>query len=264
MEHTVKTSDATISYDVAGPATAPALLFLNSIGSTRELWSRQLPEFSAVYRVIRIDARGHGRSSVPTGDYTIGQLAHDALAVIDAEGIDSAHVCGLSLGGLTAMWLGVHASPRVKSLVLANTAARIGSVQSWTERIALVREHGMSAVAERAMLLWFSPGFRERDPETVERFRTMLQSCSPAGYLGCCAALRDADLREAIPGIRCPVLAVAGSSDTSTPVDALQFIQARIAGARMVTLDSAHLSNVEQAEAFTSSVLKFLTSSASI
>jgi 3-oxoadipate enol-lactonase len=255
-----KNGDVSISYDVEGPASAPALLLANSIGSTRNLWARQLLAFSSAYRVIRYDARGHGRSSVMPGEYTIEQLGQDALAVLDAVGVDSAHICGISLGGLTAMWLGIHAVPRVKSLVLANTAARIGSVQSWTERIALVREHGMAAVAERAMPLWFSKEFHEREADTVNRFRTMLQSCSPNGYLGCCGALRDADLSEMISSIRCPVLAVAGTIDTSTPVDALRFIHERISGSRMVTLDAAHLSNVEQANVFTSKVMAFLGS----
>ena len=260
MERSVDTSGARISYEVDGPADAPGLLLVNSIGTTRHLWTRQVPAFSSAYRVIRYDARGHGGSSVPPGDYTLEQLAQDALAVLDAAAADTAHVCGISLGGLTAMWLGVHASPRVKSLVLANTAARIGSVQSWTERIALVREHGMAAVADRAMPVWFSKAFCERDSDTVTRFRAMLQSCPAEGYLGCCGALRDADLRDAVAAIRCPVLTVAGSVDTSTPPDGLKFIHDRVPGSRMITLDTAHLSNVEQANVFTSKVMAFVGS----
>jgi 3-oxoadipate enol-lactonase len=249
---------ASISFQVDGSDEAPALLLINSIGTTRDLWAHQLSSFSPRYRVIRYDARGHGQSSVPSGDYTIEQLAQDALAVLDAAQADTAHVCGISLGGITAMWLGIHASPRVKSLVLANTAARIGSVQSWTERIALVRDHGMAAVAERAMQTWFTKEFRDRDPATVNRFRTMVQSCPAEGYLGCCAALKEADLRDGIAAIRCPVLAVAGSADPATPVEGLKFIHEHITGARMITLDSAHLSNVEQADVFTSKVMAFL------
>lgn len=254
----VKNNGVSISYSVDGPADAPALLLINSIGTRRDLWADQLSTLSSAYRVIRYDARGHGRSSVPPGDYTIEQLARDALAVLDAAKAETAHVCGISLGGITAMWLGIHASTRLKSLVLANTAARIGSVESWTERIALVRDHGMDAVAERAMQTWFTKEFRERNPGTVSRFRAMVQACPAEGYLGCCAALKEADLREAIGEIRCPVLAVAGSVDPATPVEGLEFIHERIAGARMVTLDCAHLSNVEQADVFTSKVMAFL------
>jgi len=259
----VEHSGARISYTVAGPSGTPVLLLINSIGTARELWAPQVEAFSRAYRLIRYDARGHGASSVPSGDYTIEQLGRDALAILDAERADTASVCGISLGGLTAMWMGVHAPQRVASLILANTAARIGTVQSWTDRMALVRERGMSAVADLAIPLWFSSGFAQRHPATLARFRSMIEACAPEGYLGCCAALRDEDLREAIADIRCPVLAVAGHADVPTPVGALQFIHERVPGSRMVTLDAAHLSNVEQAEAFTAAVTEFLGSSRS-
>jgi 3-oxoadipate enol-lactonase len=208
--------------------------------------------------VIRYDARGHGRSSAPPGDYTVEQLGRDALAILDTLAVPAAHVCGISLGGLTAQWLGIHAAPRVRSLVLANTAARIGSLESWSERIALVREKGMSAVADRAMPIWFSPAFHERDPETVHGFRAMVQGCPPEGYLGCCAALRDADLRGEIASIDAPTLTVASTADTATPPEGLAFIRDRVRGAQTVTLDSGHLSNVECAAEFTAAVLDFL------
>jgi 3-oxoadipate enol-lactonase len=262
MEHQVTTAGATISYEVDGPQDGPALLLINSIGSTRELWARQMPAFAGRYRVIRYDARGHGQSSAPKGDYTIEQLGRDALALLDALTIDAAHICGISLGGLTAQWLGINAADRVRTLILANTAARIGSLESWSERIALVREKGMSAVADRAMAVWFSPAFHERDPETVHGFRAMVQNCPPDGYLGCCAALRDADLREEIAKITAPTLTVASTGDTATAPDGLVFIRDRVRGARMVTLDSGHLSNVERAEEFTAAALDFLSEGA--
>jgi len=259
MKHQVTHDRATIDYDVDGPHDGPALLLVNSIGSTRELWVRQMPAWSGRFRVIRYDARGHGRSSVPRGDYTIAQLGGDAIAILDALQIPAAHVCGISLGGLTAQWIGVHAPDRLRSLVLANTAARIGSLESWSERIALVRERGMSAVADRAMGVWFSPAFHERDPETVHGFRAMVQGCPPEGYLGCCAALRDADLRDAIATIAAPTLTIASTGDTATPPEGLAFIRDRIPGARMLTVDSGHLSNVECAEQFTGGVMDFLS-----
>ena len=249
---------ARIDYSVAGAPTDPALLFINSIGTTRELWARQLPRLSKSFRVITYDARGHGFSQATVGDYTIEQLGRDALAVLDDAGAESAHVCGISLGGITGMWLGVHAPRRIHSLVVANTAARIGSVQMWTERIAFVREQGMAALADMTMPRWFTEAFRTREPLTIEQFRAMVASCSTDGYLGCSAALRDEDLREAIAGIRCPVLCIAGSADVATPPDALQFIHERIAGSRLIMLDAAHLSNVEQNEAFNRALLDFL------
>jgi 3-oxoadipate enol-lactonase len=249
---------ARIDYSIAGTATAPALLFINSIATTRELWARQVPRCSKSLRVITYDARGHGYSQVNSGDYTIEQLGRDALAVLNAAGVESAHVCGISLGGLTAMWLGVHAPRRIKSLVLANTAARIGSLEMWTERVTFVRQQGMATLADMTMPRWFTDGFRAREPQTVEQFRGMVAACPQDGYLGCCAALRDEDLREAIATIRCPVLCVAGNSDPATPPEALRFIHERIAGSTIVLLDAAHLTNVEQHDAFNSQLLGFL------
>ena len=254
----VRSGEATISYDVDGDPEATVLLLINSIGSTRDMWARQMPALTTSYRVIRYDARGHGASSAPRGPYTLDQLGTDALAILDAVGASSAHVCGISLGGMTGQWLGLNAPNRVRGLVLANTAARIGTMESWTERIALVHQKGMSAVADLAMERWFTPAFRERDPETVHAFRTMVQNCPPDGYLGCCAALRDADLRDSISSITAPTLLIASSADTATPPEGLEFIRARVNGARLVTLNSAHLSNVECAEEFTDAVLGFL------
>src|SRR4029453_9541374 len=175
-------------------------------------------------------------------------------------GATSAHVCGISLGGITAQWLGLNAPQRVRSLVLANTAARIGTVESWTERIAVVHQKGMSAVADLSMARWFTPAFQERDPETVRVFRTMVQNCPPDGYLGCCAALRDADLRESISSINAPTLLIASSADAATPPEGTEVITDRVSRSTLITLASAHLSNVECAEEFTSAVLDFLKS----
>jgi 3-oxoadipate enol-lactonase len=222
------------------------------------MWARQMDAFRAAFRVIRYDARGHGTSSVLRGPYTIEQLGSDALSILDDAGVQAAHVCGISLGGITAQWLGLNAPERVRGLVLANTAARIGTVESWTERIDLVHQKGMSAVADLAMERWFTPSFRERDPETVRAFRTMVQNCPTDGYLGCCAALRDADLRDQVSAMTAPTLLIASTADTATPVEGLQFLRERVSTSELVTLESAHLSNVECAGKFTEVVLDFL------
>jgi 3-oxoadipate enol-lactonase len=258
MDRTVISAGATISYSIDGPTDGPTLLLINSIAATRELWSSQMADFGGTHRVITYDARGHGRSSVPPGDYTIEQLGRDALAILDAEAIASAHICGISLGGITAMWLGVHAPDRVRSLTLANTGARIGSVEMWTERIGMVREKGMAPLAEMTMPRWFTEDFRTRQPHIIERFRTIVAACPLEGYLGCCAALRDEDLRDAIASIQRPVRAIAGRADVATPPEALQLVHERIAGSTMVTLDAAHLSNVERAEEFSEALRDFV------
>jgi 3-oxoadipate enol-lactonase len=248
-----------LSFTVTGPPDAPPLLLINSIGARRKvLWSRQVSAFARGFRVISYDPRGHGDSSVPTGEYTLDQLGQDAVAVLDAAGAPVAHACGISMGGITALWLGVHARERVKSLIVANTAARIGSLQSWTDRIALVQAEGLAGVAAQAMPRWFTQPFHDREPETIRAFQEMVESISPTGYLGCCAALRDGDLREAIASIDRPTLAIAGAADALTPPAALSFIHEQIAGSRLVTLDCSHISNVEKSDEFNETVLQFL------
>jgi 3-oxoadipate enol-lactonase len=261
MDRIVQSDEARISYCIDGRPDAPPLVLSNSIGTTRDLWARQAPALINAFRVIRYDTRGHGDSDVPSGDYTVEQLGRDVLAILDQEDIATAHVCGLSLGGITAMWLGVNAPERVSSLVLANTGARLRDEQFWNERIALVQSQGMGALAERAVTAWFSDGFRERDPDTVHDFRAMLADCSPTGYAGCCAALRDADLRNEIAAIRCPALVIGGTVDMATPLALAEFVRDQIAGTQLVTLDAAHLSNVEQAAAFTDALMEFLAAS---
>jgi len=258
MERTVETGGARITYLAEGPRGAPTVLFVNSIGATRDLWGPQVAAVTKAHRAITYDARGHGLSSAPPGDYSIADLAGDAVAILDAEGLDRAHVCGISLGGLTGMWLGINAPGRVRSLTLANTAARIGTTESWTARMDLVREKGMTGVADLAIPLWFTERFRAEAPHTITVFRHMIESCSPTGYLGCCAALRDEDLREQISAISCSVLCVASSGDVPTPPEGLQYVHSQIADSRLLMLDAAHISNIEQMGDFNVALTGFL------
>jgi 3-oxoadipate enol-lactonase / 4-carboxymuconolactone decarboxylase len=239
-----------LHYRVDGPDAAPPVLLINSLGTNLDLWSPQVEAWSPHLRVIRYDTRGHGKSGVPPGEYTLDQLGADAIRILDAVGVESAHVCGISLGGVTAMWLGVRHPQRVRSLVIANTAAKVGTPQRWAERIGKVRSEGMTAVANMIMPAWFSPAFRERQPETVARFHEMVATTDPDGYVGCCAALRDGDLREEIGRIRRLALVIAGDQDTSTTVADAEAISFAIPGSTMLTLNAAHLTNVECAEAF--------------
>ncbi len=247
-----------LSISEFGSPTSPPLLLISSLGATKEvLWARQIPALANQFRVITYDPRGHGQSAVPPGEYSLDDLGRDAITVLDAAGVAEAHLCGISMGGITALWLGVHAPHRVRGMVVANTAARIGSLQSWGDRIALVRAEGLAGVAEQAMPRWFSDSFRSREPETISKVRSMVASISPEGYLGCCAALRDGDLREAIGGISKPLLAVAGAMDMLTPPEALAFVHEQVAGSTLVTLDCAHISNIEKSAEFNDAVSRF-------
>src|SRR5436190_572536 len=131
-----------------GSSSAPALLLLGSLGTTSDIWRPQQAELAHTLRVIRVDTRGHGASVAPSGDYTLDELGADALSVLDAAGIERAAVCGVSLGGMTAMWLAAHAPERVRALLAVSTALKIGVRSTWDERIAVVKAGGTEAVAD--------------------------------------------------------------------------------------------------------------------
>jgi len=239
-----------LRYVVSGPLDGEPVLLSHSLGTRLELWDALAATLEPHYCVVRYDTRGHGESDVPTGEYSIDDLGRDAVAVLDAAGVTDAHMIGISLGGLTAMWLGINAPSRVRSLVVANSAARVGTPGRWEERIAMVRDRGLGPVSDMTMGGWFTPEFAERDPAAVDRCRQMIADCDPAGYIGCCAALREADLRPGLPTIAAPTIVLAGERDPSTTVADASQVAAAIAGSRLLTLPSAHMSVIEFPEDF--------------
>jgi 3-oxoadipate enol-lactonase len=248
-----------IDYTVEGPPSAPVLLLSNALGTTRDLWRDQVATLARSFRLVRYDTRGHGASSPSPGEYSIDLLGRDAIALLDAIGADRADVGGLSLGGLTAMWIGLHAPNRVRGLVLANTAARIGTREYWQQRIEEVMTNGLRNVAASGPERWFTPTFRQARPDAVSMFQATLTRSSPDGYASCAAALRDADLRESLYRITAPALVIAGELDPVTPPADADVLCAHLPLATRVDLPVAHLSNVEAAEAFTRAMLDFLT-----
>ena len=244
--------------DVEGDDAAPVLLLSNSLSSDSTMWDDQLPEWTRSFRVVRYDARGHGRTGAPPGPYRIDDLGRDALAVLDHLGIARAHFCGLSMGGMVGMWLLTHAPERIDRAVLANTSAHMGPPDLWNERIELAQEGGMEATVEPTVKRWFPAAFHVRAPATIDRMRAMIRRTSVAGYVGCCEAIRDMDQRKTIHTIRRPTLVIIGANDPATTPEAGRAIQAAIPGAAIAVLDAAHISNVEQPQAFTRAVEAFL------
>ena len=249
---------ARIHYEIEGPEDGPVLLLSNSLGTDLGMWSPQMPSLAARYRVLRYDSRGHGRSEAPEGPYTIDMLGQDAVAVLDAAGVERALFCGLSKGGMVGQWLGVNAPDRVGRLVLANTAAFIGAPEVWNQRIETVRAQGMAAIVPGVIDRWFTKPFQERAPDSVARIRDMLLATDPEGYAACCAAVRDMDQRQAISAIRVPTLVIAGRHDLATSPEQGRLIADTVPGARFLELDAAHLSNIEAEAAFTHALLDFL------
>ncbi len=200
-------------YRSEGDEHAPALVLSNSLGADLSMWAPQMPALTKYFRVVRYDTRGHGRSSVTPGPYTIEQLGRDVLGVMDCLGIERADFCGLSLGGMTGMWLGAHAGYRINRLVLANTAAQMPPPDLWNTRIEKVRAGGMSAISSGMIERWFTPEFASSHPAEVAATRTMFEATPPDGYVAACAAVRDMDQRESVRSITRPTLVVAGARD---------------------------------------------------
>jgi 3-oxoadipate enol-lactonase len=246
-------------YTLAGPADAPVVMLSNSLGTRLEMWDPQMPALAERYRVLRYDSRGHGRSEAPPGPYTIDMLADDALGLLDALGIERAHFCGLSKGGMVGQVLGAKHGERLISLALCSTACHMPARDLWDERIRVATEQGMAALADGVVERWFTEAFRREPSITVDRVRQMIIDTPPHGYAACCAAIRDMDLRELITGIRVPTLVIVGEDDPATPPEKAREIQNLIPGAQLEIIpDAAHLLNIEQDVAFDAALASLL------
>jgi len=260
MTHITSPDGTRIHVVVEGPEGAPAILFAHSIGCDLHLWDAQAEALRARCRVIRYDARGHGLSHAPAGDYRIEQLAADALAILDALDVERAHLCGLSLGGTLGQWLALHAPERLLSLTLADTAARLGTAEGWQTRGDAARAGGTASIADMSVTRFFSDRFRQSEPAIVERFRQGLIATADQGFAGCCAVLRDGDFTADLGAIAVPTLVICGKDDVPTPPGDSEILAQGIAGARLALLDAGHLSSVEAPRAFTAALERHILS----
>jgi 3-oxoadipate enol-lactonase len=255
----VEVNGARLFYTLSGKTDAPVLMMSNSLGTTLDMWQPQLAAMESRFRLLRYDMRGHGNSDVVEEACSISTLGQDVLALLDELRIEKVHFCGLSVGGVIGQWLGANAPQRLGSLILCNTAAKIGTPESWTKRIADVEQHGMAFITEAVLERWFTPAFRLASPDAVAPFRAMLHASNPRGYVLVCAAIRDMDQRKLVEQIRLPTCVIAGEYDPGTTLDDGKFLQSRIPGATLVPLPVAHISNVEAAAQFSQAAIEFLT-----
>lgn len=254
---------ARIAYRVEGPEDRPPIVLLHALGFDSGIWEPQREALAAAHRVIRLDLRGHGGSDAPPGPYNLELLARDVLAVCNDLGLSRFHLCGLSLGGLVALWLAVRYSDRLASACFANTAPRIGSHEGWEERIAAVRQGEMEAIRETALSRFFSDAFLAARPDIVNWAADTLLRTPKEGYIGCCEALRDADLRPDVPKISVPSLIIGGHHDVSTPLEEVRWLHEQIPGSELVLLPAGHISNLECPKEFTHALISFLSQFAS-
>lgn len=257
----VEANGIEINYELSGQEDAPAVVLSHSLGSSLEMWNPQIAALKPHYRVLRFDTRGHGGSEAPAQPYSLDQLTEDVLSLLDVLGIDELHFVGLSMGGMIGQCLALNHGNRLRSLALCDTTALIppDAQPVWQERIDAARENGLKALVDDTLQRWFTPTYLDQNPPQVQLIRKLFLATPLAGYIGCSEAIRSLDYLERLSEIKTPTLIIVGREDPGTPVEAAQAMHQRIADSQLVVLPSAaHLSNVEQSEAFNQSLMNFI------
>jgi 3-oxoadipate enol-lactonase len=255
----VTVNGARLAYRFDGPEKGRVVLMSNSLMSSYDMWDWTVPALADRYRVLRYDTRGHGRSSTPPGPWSIAALADDAAGLLDALGIEAAHFVGLSMGGMVGQQLGARFPARVLSLSLCDTASEMPPRETWEERLAIARSQGIAALAEGTLKRWFTEPFARRSPGDIEKVRAMILGTGVEGYMACAGAIRDMAQTTMLLAITAPTLILTGRQDPATTVAHATVLHRVIAGSRLVILeDAAHLSNIEQPQAFNAALRAFI------
>ncbi len=255
-------TDGALHYaHVTGPADARPVVFANSLGSDLRIWSPVVDRLGNSLRVVRYDMRGHGLTAPAAPPYSMIDLARDLEELLDHLQIQRAIVCGISVGGMVALQLAARRRDLVDGLVLCDTGYRLGSTASWNQRIAEVNEGGLAAISAGIMERWFTSAYRSEQPEQVAGYRYMLEQSTTAGYVGICAALRDANLEAEARALSCPTLVLCGDEDVATPPDLNRSLASAIPAARFELVTGAgHLPCIEQPAAVAGLIRSFVQS----
>jgi 3-oxoadipate enol-lactonase len=250
-----------VHYTLEGPTAAPVVTLSHSLATDLTMWDPQMQALTARYRVLRYDTRGHGGTDAPAGPYTLETLAEDTQGLLQALGIPRTHFIGLSMGGMIGQLLGLQAPQMLYSLVLCDTMSRVPTEAKpmWEERIHTAETRGMEPLVQPTLERWFTTPFREKRLEVIDKVRAMIRATPTRGYAGCCHAIAALNLTERLQAITVPTLVLVGEDDPGTPVAASRTIHEQIKGSELVILKSAaHLSNLEQPQAFNQAVTPFL------
>jgi 3-oxoadipate enol-lactonase/4-carboxymuconolactone decarboxylase len=238
----VRINDALLHYRLAGPVGAPEIVLVNSLGTDARIWDDVIDELSRDFSILSYDKRGHGLSDAPPGDYSLDDHLDDLDGLVDHVGFDQFALCGVSIGGLIGMGFALRDPSRLTALILCDTAPKVGD-----DAMETVRAQGLEAIADPIMERWFSPGFREKQPEALAGWRNLFLRTNPEGYASTCATLRDTDLTDVIGNIATPTLVVAGGQDGATPLGLVQACAEAIPGAQFeVFPEAGHIPSIEQ------------------
>jgi 3-oxoadipate enol-lactonase len=239
----------------------PWLTFSHSLACSTAMWAPQIAEFSRRFRVLSFDTRGHGQSDAPQGPYTLEQLAGDLAALLAKLGITQTHFCGLSMGGMIGQTFALKYPGVFESLTLADTTSRYPAeaAGAWADRIRTAQTQGMQPLVEPTLARWFTDPFRAARPDVMKTIGAQIAGTPVAGYAGCCEAIPKINLTQRLKEIACPVLVIVGEQDMGTPLSMAQEIHANAPGSKLTVLSpAAHLSNLEQPEAFNAALDAFL------
>lgn len=239
-------------------ADKPTLVLSNSLGTTMLMWEPQLAELKKHFSILRYDARGHGQSDSFPGAYCMDRLGCDLIELMDFLQLEKVHYCGLSIGGMIGQWLAVRHPERIDSLVLANTSAYIGPSSLWQDRINHVKKSGLPDIWDNILARWFTSDFISAEPDTVAQMKNMFMSIDAQGYIACCAAIRDMDMRNYACLNKLRTLIIAGTQDLATPIEQSEYLLEQYDNAQLVELNAGHLSNIEQPDQFGEALLTFL------
>lgn len=253
------TSDGcSLYYRFDGEPDKPTLVLSAPLGFTHAIWDAQVSALDKDFRILRYDLRGHGQSEATPGPYTIERLSLDTKELIETLNCQPAAFCGLSIGGMIGQWLCINSPQTVSRVVLANTAAKLIRPDPLVARLPVVASKGMSAITDDVLPRSLTEVFRNNNPAETDRLQAMLEEMSPEGYIAGGEAVLGMDLRNEIMQTSVPVLVITGTADTATLPEWGEALAASIPGAKLVSLESAHLSNIEQADQFNQLIKSFL------
>ncbi len=251
-----------IFYHWDGDERAPVLILSHSLGADHRMWEPQVEILKEYFHILRYDHPGHGDSDVRPRKATIADFGADVLALMDDLGIERANFCGLSLGGMTGLWLGANAPQRFSRLVISSATAQFDDTSLLRRRIATIRRDGrLDAITESVLNVWFTPAFREREREQMVGIEKMFLKTQVEGYAATAETVCELDLRDDLARISIPTLVIYGSDDHATTPAQNRFLRETIPGAQEVCVTAAHLANVEASTDFSNAVRDFLLAS---